>query len=85
MGNIVKLSISQKSEVTKRIEERLNGKLGLNLKLTDELQSFSDNLNAVEVDLSVNDSNEVLGTQYNQTVLQNGESIELQYTEAKDV
>ncbi|TKI69196.1 hypothetical protein FC756_09535 [Lysinibacillus mangiferihumi] len=85
MGNIVKLSISQKSEVTKRIEERLNGKLGLNLKLTDELQSFSDNLNAVEVDLSVNDSNEVLGTQYIQTVLQNGESIELQYTEAKDV
>lgn len=55
------------------------------MKLTDELQSFSDNLNAVEVDLSVNDSNEVLGTQYNQIVLQNGESIELQYKEAKDV
>lgn len=85
MGNIVKLSISQKSEVTKRIDERLNGKLGLNLKLTDELQSFSDNLNAVEVDLSFNDSDEVFGMQYSQTVLQNGESVELQYTEAKDV
>jgi len=33
--------------VTKRIEERLNGKLGLNLKLTDKHKTFSDNLNAV--------------------------------------
>ncbi|MCR6525373.1 hypothetical protein [Lysinibacillus capsici] len=85
MGNIVNLSVSQKSEVTKRIEERLNGKLGLDLKLTDELKSFSDNFNAVEVDLSLNDSDEAFGTQYNQTVLQNGELVELQYTEVKDV
>ncbi|WP_427108608.1 hypothetical protein [Lysinibacillus xylanilyticus] len=86
MGNIVKLSISQKSEVIKRIDERLNGKLGLNLKLTDELKSFSNDLNAVEVDLSFNQSDgELLGTQYNQTVLQSGELIQLQYTEVKDV
>ncbi|MEY9980597.1 hypothetical protein [Lysinibacillus sp. RC79] len=86
MGNIVKLSTSQKSDVTKRIDERLNGKLGLNLKLTDELKSFSNDLNAVEVDLSFKESDgELLGTQYNQTVLQNGELIELQYTEVKEV
>ncbi|MGE7942286.1 hypothetical protein ACQKNB_09385 [Lysinibacillus xylanilyticus] len=86
MSNIIKLSISQKSEVTKRIDERLNGQLGLNLKLTNELKSFSNDLNAVEVDLSFNESDsDLLGTQYNQTVLQNGKLIELQYTEVKDV
>ncbi|MEQ6357306.1 hypothetical protein ABNX05_22075 [Lysinibacillus sp. M3] len=86
MGNIVKLSISQKFEVIKRIDERLNGKLGLNLKLPDELKSFSNDLNAVEVDLSFNESdNGLLGIQYNQAVLQNGELIELQYTEVNGV
>lgn len=86
MVRIVELSAVQKSEVSKRIEERLNGKLGLNLKFSEGLQAFSSDLKAVELDLSLNESDgEVVGIQYNQNVLQNGEEVELQYTEVKDV
>lgn len=86
MEQIVELSVAQKSEVAKRIDQRLNGKLGLNLKVSHPIKSFSDDLQAVQVDLSFRESDgEILGTKYTQTVIHNGESAELQYTEAQDV
>lgn len=86
MEQIVELSVAQKSEVAKRIDRRLNGKLGLNLKVSHPIKSFSDDLQAVQVDLSFRESDgEILGTKYTQTVIHNGESAELQYTEAQDV
>ncbi|MCM3454721.1 hypothetical protein M3685_12390 [Heyndrickxia oleronia] len=86
MGNIVNLSISEKAKVTKRIDERLNGKLGLNLNLFNEITNFSDDLFAVEVDLGFDEEEgKIIGTQYTQTVSQNGNSFELKYTEAYNV